>query len=100
MGSIAVAPNLTAALAMSNSTTLSVIQAPFVAGATINTVTLPGTIGTYQTQAIVFNNAGRAFVYHSTGISVLDAPYTSIAFTIPVAGNSVTGAIAIEPIAL
>ncbi|MFN0279803.1 MAG: hypothetical protein ACKVRN_14585 [Pyrinomonadaceae bacterium] len=97
MGSIAVAPNLTAALAMANTTTLSVIQSPFVAGATITTVTLPGIIGTYQTQAIVFNNAGRAFVYHSTGISVLDAPYTSIAFTIPVAGNASTGALAISP---
>ena len=36
---------------------------------------------------IVFNSAGRAFVYHSTGISVLDPPYTAIAFTIPVSGN-------------
>jgi uncharacterized repeat protein (TIGR01451 family) len=96
-GTIAVAPNLTAALAMGNSVSLNVIQAPFGPGSTISQVVLPGAINSYQTQAIVFNNAGRAFVYHSTGISVLDAPYTSITFTIPVAGNASTGAIAISP---
>ncbi len=96
-GTIAVAPNLSAALAMGSSSTLNVIQGPFGAGSTISQVTLPGSIQGYQTQAIVFNNAGRAFVHHSTGISVLDSPYTSVAFTIPVAGNSNTGAIAISP---
>ncbi len=96
-GTIAVAPNLTAALAMGSSATLNVIQGPFNASSTISSVTLPGVIQGYQTQAIVFNNAGRAFVYHSTGISVLDAPYSAIAFTIPVAGNASTGAIAISP---
>ena len=96
-GTIAVAPNLSAALAMGGTTTLNVIQGPFGAGSTISQVTLPGVIAGYQTQAIVFNNAGRAFVHHTTGISVLDAPYTSIAFTIPVTGNVASGAIAISP---
>lgn len=96
-GTIAVAPNLTAALAMGSNTTLNVIQGPFSPSSTITQVTLPGLINGYQTEAIVFNNAGRAFVYHSSGISVLDAPYSSIAFTIPVAGNGNTGSIGISP---
>ena len=96
-GTIAVAPNLTAALAMGGNNSLKVIQGPFGASSPISSITLPGVINSYQTQAIVFNNAGRAFVYHSTGISVLDSPYSSVAFTIPVAGNSLTGAIAITP---
>ena len=73
-GTIVVAPNLTAALAMGSSSTLNVIQGPFGPGSMITQVAMPGVINGYQTQAIVFNNAGRAFVYHSTGISVLDAP--------------------------
>ncbi len=95
-GTIAVAPNLTAALAMGSTNSLKVIQAPFGPGSTITSLTLPGAIAGYQTQAIVFNNAGRAFVYHTTGISALDAPYTSVAFTIPLANGS-SGAIAITP---
>jgi uncharacterized repeat protein (TIGR01451 family) len=95
-GTIAVAPTLTHALAVGQTSTLNVIHAPFNSSSTITTVTLPGTIASYQTQAIVFNNAGRAFVYHTTGISVLDPPYSSIAFTIPLA-NGISGAIAISP---
>jgi uncharacterized repeat protein (TIGR01451 family) len=95
-GSIAVAPGLNAALMNGGSTNLCVISAPFGPTSTIAPVTLPGTIQGYQTQAIVFNAAGRAFVYHTTGISVLDPPYTSIAFTIPLT-NSASGAIAITP---
>ena len=95
-GTVAVVPGLNFALASGNSTTLAVIAAPFNAMSTVTPVTLPGQIASYQTQAIVFNAAGRAFVYHSTGISVLDPPYISIAFTIPVANPS-SGAIAITP---
>ena len=95
-GTIGVAPGLTAALASCCTADLTVISAPFNASSTITTVALPGTIAIYQTEAIVFNAAGRAFVYHTAGISALDPPYTSVAFTIPVAnGNS--GAIAITP---
>ena len=96
-GTITVAPNLTAALAMGGSSSLKVIQGPFNASSTITSLTMPGSISGYQTEAIVFNNAGRAFVYHSAGISVLDPPYNSIAFTIPVSGNSSTGSIGITP---
>ena len=96
-GSIAVAPGLNFALMQGQSLTLCRISAPFGPGATITPVTLPGSVAGYQTQAIVFNAAGRAFVYHTTGISVLDPPYSSVAFTIPVTGNGASGALAITP---
>ena len=95
-GTIAVSPNQTTALAMGNSTTLYVIHGPFNASSTISTITLPGSILAFQTEAIVFNSAGRAFVYTTAGVSVLDAPYTSIAFTIGVL-NLGSGAVAISP---
>ncbi len=96
-GTIAVAPNLSAALAIGESNQLQIIRGPFNASSPRSAITLPGRVESYQTQAIVFDNTGRAFVYHSAGISILDAPYTSIAFTIPVTGNASTGAIAISP---
>ncbi len=95
-GTIAVAPDLNTALASGRDNNVYVIRGPFNASSTVTKVALPGSIGTYQTQAIVFNNAGRAFVYNSVGISVLDAPYTSVAFTIPV-NNLGSGAIGITP---
>ncbi len=95
-GTIAVSPNQTTALAMGNSTTLYVIHGPFNASSAISTITLPGSIGSFQTQAIVFNSAGRAFVYTTQGVSVLDAPYTSVAFTMSVF-NLGSGAVAISP---
>jgi hypothetical protein len=95
-GTIAVSPDQTTALAMSNSSTLHVVHGPFNASSSITSVTLPGTIGTYQTQAIVFNAAGRAFVYTTAGVSVLDPPYTSVAFTMSVLNTS-SGAVAISP---
>jgi uncharacterized repeat protein (TIGR01451 family) len=95
-GTIAVAPGLNFALASGGASQVAVIAAPFTASSTITTVALPGSILSYQTQAIVFNSAGRCFLYHTAGISVLDPPYTSVAFTIPVSnGNS--GALAITP---
>lgn len=95
-GTLAVSPDQTAALALGDTGALNVIRAPFTGSSAITTISLPGNIAQYQTQAIVFNNAGRAFVYHTTGISVLDAPYTSVAFTIPYS-NPQSGAIAISP---
>lgn len=95
-GTIAVAPDRNTALASGNNSTLYVIRGPFNASSTITPVALPGSILSAQTEAIVFNNAGRAFVLTSAGISVLDAPYTSVAFTIPVS-NQFGGAIAITP---
>lgn len=95
-GTIAVAPGLNFALGCGSTSTLAVISGPFTASSTINSVTLPGVIQTYQTEAIVFDPAGRAFVYNTTGISVLDPPYSAIAFTIP-ASNATSGSIAISP---
>ena len=95
-GTVAVAPGPGFALAGDNSSTLTVIAAPFGAGSTITSVALPGSIATYQTQAIVFDADGRAFVCHSAGVSVLDPPYDAIAFTIPF-DNPRSGAIAITP---
>lgn len=94
-GTIAVTPSLTYALAAAGST-LFRIAAPFAAGATITTVPLTGSLAGYQTQAIVFAPTGRAFVYTSSGINVLDFPYTSVTFVIPVSNGS-SGAIAITP---
>lgn len=95
-GTIAVNPALTHALACGLSNTLTVIQAPFTSGSLKSTVILPGLIQSYQTQAIVFNPAGRAFAYNTAGISILDPPYSSILFTIPYS-NANSGAIAISP---
>ncbi len=96
-GTIAVSPSLTTALAC-DSNALFKISAPFNASSPISTLILPSgtSIPSFQTQAIVFNSTGRAFVYHTGGISVIDPPYNSIAFTIPIA-NSTGGAIAITP---
>lgn len=80
-GTIAIAPSLSHAIAASGNTAF-VFTAPFTAPTT-TTVTLPGSVAGYQTEAIVFNAASRAFISHSGGISVLDPPYTSVAFTIP-----------------
>jgi len=95
-GTIAVAPGLNFALGAGSSTTLAVIAGPFTASSTITSVTLPGSVATYQTEAIVFDPAGRAFVWNTAGISVLDPPYNAIAFTI-LAGNASSGSIAISP---
>lgn len=91
-GTIAVAPSLTEALAMGNSKKLYVIHAPFAADSAITSVTLPGTMLDLETQAIVFNPAGRAFVETGAGISVLDPPYTKIAFNMPAVNGSTNGA--------
>ena len=95
-GSIAISPLLTHALTMGNSI-LSVIHAPFTATSVVSTIQLPGSIGSYQTEAIVFNSAGRAFVYHTNGISILEPPYTAVTLTIPVTNNGSSGSIAITP---
>lgn len=96
MGSIAIAPSLNYALACGGSGTLYRISAPFANGATITQVSLSGSIAGYQTEAIVFAPSGRAFVYTSSGVEVLDYPYTSVAFVIPYT-NSGSGSIAITP---
>jgi DNA-binding beta-propeller fold protein YncE len=100
-GTLAISPDSRFALAQSGSpATLAVIAAPFSGSSTITTVPLPGVIAGNQTQAIVFDQAGRAFVYLDSGvasnISVLDPPYSSVAFSIPVSSFP-ANAIAITP---
>ena len=80
-GTIAVAPSLGFAIAATGASAY-VFQAPFTAP-TATSVAIPGSVAGYQTQAIAFNAASRAFIAHSAGISVLDPPYTAVAFTIP-----------------
>ncbi len=99
IGTIAVAPAGNYALAMGNASSMVVIAAPFTASSTVTTLALPGSGGTdgFQTEAIVFDSAGRAFVYHRYGIAVIDPPCTGVAFTIPVASPLQTAALAITP---
>ena len=80
-GTIAVAPSLNFAIAATGGAAY-VFQAPFTAP-TATSIGLPGSVAGYQTQAIAFNAASRAFIAHSAGVSVLDPPYTAVAFTIP-----------------
>jgi subtilisin-like proprotein convertase family protein len=82
-GTIAVNPSGTFALASSGNGTLHVIGAPFQATSPISAVSLPGTHHQAQTCTVAFDSSGRAYVLNSTGVSVLDSPYDTIAFTIP-----------------
>lgn len=84
-GSIAIAPNLQYAVMSGGSASLIVMQAPFSAP-TFTSVPLPGSVAGYQTEAIVFDANSRVYVGNSGGITVLDPPYTSVAFTMPIGG--------------
>ena len=97
-GSIAVSPDGQTALAVGNNDQLIVIRAPFNNQSIRQQITLPGLLDSFQTQAIVFDNTGRAFVNTRFGISVIDPPYASVSFTM--AHNvlqTYTGALAISP---
>jgi hypothetical protein len=88
-GTFAINPARTHLLVFSgfSGNTLFVVPAPFSASSTASDVQMPGQGGTAQTHAIVFDNeTGRAYVGDRSGISALDPPYTSIAFTIPLPG--------------
>jgi len=90
-GTLAVNPAGTKLFAFTGDVTggnqLQIVDAPFSASSPIATLDMPGNGGTANARAIAFDAAtGRAFVGHSTGVSAIDPPYTSIAFTIPVAG--------------
>lgn len=67
----------------------------------VQALRVSGVTRSYQTQGIVFDATGRAFVSHTNGISVLDPPYTSEAFVIAIPNPSpstpVAGALAITP---
>jgi hypothetical protein len=102
-GTLAVSPAKTHLLVFSgcSGSKLFVVPAPFSSTATVSEVSMPSNGGTAQTHAIVFDAAtGRAYVGHATGISALDPPYTSIAFTIalPASTGFVDGrAVALSP---
>ncbi len=68
---------------------------------TVEALRLPGATRSYQTEGIVFDASGRAFVSHTAGITVFDPPYSKESFTIPVTNpnpdNPVSGALAISP---
>lgn len=98
-GTLAVSPQHDYALAISDNNRLIAIKAPFDSSSAITSITLPGNAASAGSPSIVFNSAGRAFVRTSAGVSVLDAPYTSIAFTMPLSLDFVLriGAIAITP---
>jgi Calx-beta domain-containing protein/putative Ig domain-containing protein len=88
-GTFAINPARTYLLIFSgfSSNKLFVVSAPFSASSIVSTVQMPGQGGTAQTHAIVFDDAtGRAYVGDRSGISALDPPYASIAFTIPLPG--------------
>jgi hypothetical protein len=103
-GTYAINPARTHMLVFSglSNSLLFVVPAPFSESSIASTVLMPGRGGTAQTHAIVFDNVtGRAYVGHRAGISALDPPYASIAFTIPLpgaGGSTVEGrAIALSP---
>lgn len=79
---IAVAPSLQFAIAAAGGTAY-VFQAPFTAPTATSVSLGGGSVAGYQTQAIAFDANSRAYIAHSAGISVLDPPYTSVAFVIP-----------------
>ena len=86
LGTLAVNPAKTHLLVFSglSNNKLFVVPAPFSSTSSATAVTMPSNGGTAQTHAIAFDNpSGRAYVGHVNGISALDPPYTSIAFTIP-----------------
>jgi Putative Ig domain len=91
LGTLAVNPAKTHLLVFSglSNNKLFVVPAPFSSTSSATAVTMPTDGGTAQTRAIAFDNAsGRAYVGHVNGISALDPPYTSIAFTIPLPPSS------------
>lgn len=105
-GTIAVSPNGQYALAMGGTESkkeLNVMRAPFQPGLQVHVLALPGDIQTGQSQAIVFDQAGRAFVHTTAGIQILDPPYVQIKSSIEISngnvGNvgSLGGALAISP---
>lgn len=93
-GAMVVSPQLTHALAIDGNK-LCVIQAPFNETSTVSSITLPASVND-QPRSIVMDRGGRAFVRSTVGVSVIDAPYTSISFTMP-STLSLTGTIDITP---
>ncbi|MRR12377.1 hypothetical protein EG835_07920, partial [bacterium] len=114
-GTIAVSPRLDVMIGAGSTyanqawrPTFALIRAPFD-NPVITSLTLEGHVASYQTQGIVFDRNGRAFILTRPNfdvaappttlqgwVNVLDPPYSSVAFRIPVE-NAGSGAIAITP---
>lgn len=88
-GTLAVSPDQSVALASGFDPHVTVIRAPFGAGSAQNDIPLPAEIAGFATQNIDFDPQGRAYIRHIAGISVIDPPYETIAFTLPI--NSLRG---------
>jgi hypothetical protein len=80
-GTLAAAPGGAYALVVEDNKAF-VIGAPFSSATVSAPIVLPGFVASAQTQAIVFDRGGRAYIQHSAGVSVLTAPYTGVTFTI------------------
>lgn len=76
--------------------TVAAVRSPLSATPSVVALPVPGLVPQYQTQAIAFDSKGRGFIYSTAGISIVDAPYDKISFTIPVA-NAGGGALAVTP---
>lgn len=114
-GTIAVSPRLDVMIGAGSTyanqawrPTFALIKAPFD-NPVVTPIALEGHVASYQTQGIVFDRNGRAFILTRPNydvqnppaslqgwVNVLDPPYSSVAFRIPVE-NAGSGAIAITP---
>jgi hypothetical protein len=114
-GTIAVSPRLDVMIGAGSTysspnwlPTFALIRAPFD-DPVITPLAIEGHVASYQTQAIVFDRNGRAFILTRPSfdpqnppasiqgwVNVLDPPYSSVAFRMPVE-NIGSGAIAITP---
>ena len=103
LGTYAVDPATTHLFVFSglSASKLFVVPLPISATSIASEVAMPSNGGTAQTHAISFDRStGRAYVGHVSGISALDPPYTSIAFTIalPPSSGYIRGrAVALSP---
>jgi uncharacterized repeat protein (TIGR01451 family) len=86
-----------AASTSETASTLYVIPAPFDNPLNIIKVPLTGAVKPEQTQAIVFNPMGQAFVAHTGGISVLNPPYASVSFVMALPNSPKGGGISLTP---
>lgn len=114
-GTIAVSPRLDVMIGAGSTyasqtwkPTFALVRAPFD-NPVVTPLAIEGHVASYQTQAVVFDRNGRAFVLTRPNfdvqnppaslqgwVNVLDPPYSSVAFRIPVE-NAGGGAIAITP---
>lgn len=114
-GTIAVSPRLDVMIGAGSTyasqawrPTFALIRAPFD-NPVVTPLAIEGHVASYQTQGIVFDRNGRAFVLTRPNfdiqnppdslqgwVNVLDPPYSSVAFRIPVE-NAGGGAIAVTP---